>query len=280
MCVKIVYSLHVLQESMQIKGDVPQFGWCGHPEQALLMQQAGVDYFEGQLAPMQLEDDSAFANAKAQIRDLALPARAFNMLFPAGLKIVGPDKDTRRNRNYFDRVAALLVIAKTDILVLGIGASRNIPAGRTVEQAEADFLATLTWCTEGLQGLATTLVIEPLNRKESSFINSIADGVRLAKIFNHPQVRALADFFHMDQESEPLDVLSGDTDWLAHIHLADTGRRNPGTGSYDYDSFFRSIKQGGYCGRLSIEGHIKGDPLTAMRESLDFLRHAWLHSHA
>jgi sugar phosphate isomerase/epimerase len=270
----------MLKKSMQTKSDVPQFGWCGHPEQAVLMQRAGVDYFEGQLAPMQLEDDSAFANAKAQIRDLALPARAFNMLFPASLKIVGPEKDIRRNRNYFDRVAVLLAIAKTDILVLGSGASRNIPAGWTVEQAEADFLATLTWCTEGLQGLETTLVIEPLNRKESSLINSISDGVRLAKIFNHPQVRALADFFHMDQESEALDVLSRDTDWLAHIHLADTGRQNPGTGSYDYGSFFRNIKQGGFCGRLSVEGHIKGDPLIAMRESLNFLRHAWLHSHA
>jgi sugar phosphate isomerase/epimerase len=265
---------------MQIKSDVPQFGWCGHPEQALLMQQAGVNYFEGQLAPMQLEDDSAFAIAKAQIRDLALPARAFNMLFPANLKIVGPDKDVRRNRNYFDRVVALLAIAKTDILVLGSGASRNIPAGWTVEQAEEDFLATLAWCAQGLQGLPTTLVIEPLNRKESSLINCVADGVRLAKVLNHPQVRALADFFHMDQESEPLNVLAEHTDWLAHIHLADTGRQNPGTGSYDYDSFFGNLKQGGYCGRLSIEGYVKGDPLTAMLESLDFLRHAWLDSHA
>ncbi|MFP3711872.1 TIM barrel protein, partial [Paraburkholderia sp. SIMBA_009] len=78
---------------------------------------------------------------------------------------------------------------------------------------------------------------EPLNRKESNLVNSVADGARLAKALNRPEVRGLADFYHMDEEAEPLDALREHCAWLAHIHLADTGRLNPGTGSYDYATF-------------------------------------------
>ena len=41
----------------------------------------------------------------------------------------------------------------------------------------------------------------------------------------------LADFYHMDEENEPLDELVVNAGWLAHVHLADTGRMSPGTGS-------------------------------------------------
>ncbi|SAK85532.1 xylose isomerase domain-containing protein [Caballeronia pedi] len=253
----------------------PQFGWCGLLQNAALMKDAGLDYIEAQLVPMKLEDDAAFSDAKARVGDLPLPAHAFSYLFPHDARIVGPEKDERRNRAYFDRVVDLLTLARARVVVLGSGWTRNIPEGWTQAQAEDEFLTTLAWCADALQGSGATLVIEPLNRKESNLVNSVADGARLAKSLNRNEVRGLADFYHMDEETEPLDALREHCAWLAHIHLADTGRLNPGTGSYDYPTFFGHLKARGYQGLLSAECGFKDEPLASMRESAAFLRAAW-----
>jgi sugar phosphate isomerase/epimerase len=153
----------------------------------------------------------------------------------------------------------LLTIARARVVVLGSGWTRNIPEGWTRAQAEDEFLSALEWCADALRGSGTTLAIEPLNRKESNLVNSVGDGARLARKLNRPEVRGLADFYHMDEENEPLDELREHCAWLAHIHLADTGRLNPGTGSYDYPSFFGHLKACGYQGLLSAECGFKGE---------------------
>ena len=66
-----------------------------------------------------------------------------------------------------------------------------------------------------LEGTRTTLAIEPLNRKESNIINSVAEGVRFARQVNRPEIRVLADFYHIDEEREPLDTLKTNGEWLA-----------------------------------------------------------------
>lgn len=254
---------------------IPPVGWCGPLERATHMCQAGLDYIEAQLVPMKLEDDHAFEEAKARLRDLPLPALAMSYLFPHDFRLVGPEKNETRNRAYFDRVVAMLSLAQSRIVVLGSGWSRNIPAGWSQAQAEEEFLQALSWCADALEGVGTTLVIEPLNTKESNLVNSVADGVRLAQQLNRAEVRGLADFYHMDEEHEPLATLSEQGDWVRHIHLADTGRLNPGTGSYDYPLFIGHLKGSGYRGLLSAECGFNGEPIAAMRHSLEFLKRAW-----
>ena len=63
----------------------------------------------------------------------------------------------------------------------------------------------------------------------------------------------LADFYHMDEEQESLDHLMQYKEWLAHIHVADTDRRAPGTGAYPYATFVDKLAQAGYDGMVSIE---------------------------
>ncbi len=252
-----------------------KIGWCGTLDKAPAMKAAGLDYIEAQLVPMKLEDDAAFGAAKAQVRDLPLPALAMSYLFPHDLRLVGPEVHEQRARAYFDRVVELLALARSKVVVLGSGWTRNVPEGWERARGEEQFLHALGWCAGALAGSGTTLVIEPLNRKESNLINSVEDGVRFAKTLNRAEVRGLADFYHMDEEQEPLDTLSKNGAWMAHIHLADTGRMNPGTGAYDYDTFFAQLKAGSYQGLLSAECGIKGEPVAGMRHSAEFLRRYW-----
>ena len=249
-----------------------KIGWCGPIARAADMQAAGLDYIEVQLVPMNLEDDAAFNNAQAAVRDLPLPALAMSYLFPHDFRLVGEQVDDRRNRTYFDRVVEILRLAGSRIVVLGSGWTRNVPEGGSRERTEAQFLEALSWCADALQGSGTTLVIEPLNRKESNFVNSVFEAVALARKLNRPEVRGLADFYHMHEENEPLDTLVENAGWVRHIHLADTGRLNPGTGSYDYPHFMAQVHASGYNGLMSGECGFQGEPIAAMRQSLAFLK--------
>lgn len=254
---------------------LPKVGWCGPAERAVDMHRAGLDYIELQLVPMKLEDDVAFARAKTAVAALPLPALAMSYLFPHDFRLVGDAVDELRIRAYFDRVVALLTLARAQVVVLGSGWTRNVPEGGSRERTQAQFLAALSWCADALKGSGTTLVIEPLNRKESNFINSVAEAVNLAKLLNCPEVRGLADFYHMDEENEPLHSLLDNAGWVGHIHLADTGRLNPGTGHYPYPEFMKHIQTSGYSGLMSCECGVQGEPVAAMRHSVSFLKQLW-----
>jgi sugar phosphate isomerase/epimerase len=252
-----------------------QIGWCGPLKSAVQMADAGLDYIEAQLVPLGLESDASFSAAKAAVRNLPLPAPVMSYLFPHDLRLVGPQVHEDRARAYIDRVIELMDIAGAKHVVYGSGWTRNVPEGFDPQRAEDQFLHALDWCAKALDGIGATLVIEPLNRKESNQCNHVGDGVRLAQLTGLANVKCLADFYHMDEEAEPLATLGKFGAELAHVHLADTGRMNPGTGSYEYAGFFAQLKRAGYRGRMSGECGVVGEPVAGMRMSADFLRKAW-----
>lgn len=124
------------------------------------------------------------------------------------------------------------------------------------------------------EGTGLTLVIEPLNTKESNIINSVAEGVALARSINRAPIRVLADFYHMDEEREALETIAEHKDWLAHIHVADTGRLSPGTGQYPYDAFVQQLRLAGYQGGVSVECTVN-DRVKELPSALSFLRKTW-----
>ena len=124
-------------------------------------------------------------------------------------------------------------------------------------------------------GTGITLAIEPLNTKETNIITSVAEAVALAGEVNRPQISALADFYHMDEEHDPLTEAWRLAKSLADVHVADTGRLNPGTGQYNYGQFFTALKVGGYRGMISAECSIVGDRVAAMTRSVKFMREKW-----
>lgn len=254
---------------------LPELGWCGTPDRAPAMLAAGLDYIEVQVVPLGIEDDAAFADAQARVRDLPLPAPVMSYLFPHDLRLVGPVVDESRARAYLDRVLALMTAAGATHVVYGSGWTRNTPAGFDPARARDQYLHALRWCGAALASIGATLVIEPLNRKESNQCNHVADGIAWARRTGLANVRGLADFYHMDEEGEPPALLAACGSELAHVHLADTGRMNPGTGRYDYATFLAALKRAGYAGRLSGECGIVGDPVAGMRDSASFLRQVW-----
>jgi sugar phosphate isomerase/epimerase len=234
-----------------------QFGWCGSFELADDAARAGLDYLELQVGPLNLEDDAA------------------SVLYPGGFRVVGPDVDDDRNRSYMARVVELLSRAGASVVVFGSGRARDVPEGFSRMLAMKQLRHMLGWCADLLMGTGITLAIEPLNTKETNIITSVAEAVALAGEVNRPPISALADFYHMDEEHDPLTEAWRLAKSLAHVHVADTGRLNPGTGQYNYGQFFTALKVGGYRGMISAECSIVGDRVAAMTRSVKFMREKW-----
>ncbi|QGQ99036.1 sugar phosphate isomerase/epimerase [Paenibacillus psychroresistens] len=250
------------------------FGWCTDLKDAELLAKLGFDYIELALAPMQLENQEEYRRQLKLVQQSPLPVKAFNVFFPQDIKIVGPAADVERIRRYIATAVEVFVKAGARIAVLGSGGARTIPEGWETARAEEQLLQVLNWCAAEMKDTGVILAIEPLNRKESNVINSVADGVYYAKQINDPAVRVLADFYHMDEENEPLSTLREHKDWLAHIHLADTGRRNPGSGQYDYDTFSAILREIGYSGMISAECKVEQQE-SEMVDSLRFMKSKW-----
>jgi sugar phosphate isomerase/epimerase len=102
-------------------------------------------------------------------------------------------------------------------------------------------------------------------------VNSLSEAVRYAKLINRHNVKLVADIYHMREQQEPLSEIGVYKDWLAHVHLADTNRRNPGSGSYDYSTFFCQLNDARYAGRLTVECILE-EPEREMKFSAAFLR--------
>ena len=112
------------------------------------------------------------------------------------------------------------------------------------------------------------VVIEPLSRKETNMICTMAEGAILEADVNHPNVGLLSDFFHVCANHDSI----GDMEMIrkfGHIHIASgNGRRYPVSEEGErYGEFMRTLKAIGYDGRISIEGKtedMEGDGVKAL----------------
>lgn len=231
-----------------------RFGCCCSIEQADIAHAASFDYIECTVVSLLPEATEAMvAPVLEKYQAAPLPVAACNVFLPGDLKVVGSDVDWPRVEHYVRTALRRVRLVGANMVVFGSGKARMVPDAFARADAEAQLVDFLQLVGDVAQAHAMTVVIEPLNRKESNILNSVAEGVALAERVNRPAIRVLADFYHMDEEQEPLRALVDYKDWLAHIHVADTGRRAPGTGRYPYAEFVDLLDQAGYDGLVSIE---------------------------
>lgn len=231
-----------------------EIGLCAPVDKAQEAREAGFDYLECPLVSLLAdEDDDAFAPVLKRYTSADLPVRAFNMFLPSTHKVTGPEVDWERLQRYTERALRRAVGVGATCAVFGSGGARNVPEGFPPDEALEQLVRFLRYAGEVAAETGIVVAIEPLRRQETNLINTVADGVKLAERVERSAVRVLADFYHMDEEKEPLKHLMDYRDRLEHVHVADTGRHAPGTGSYPYQQFAALLRQAGYDGRVSVE---------------------------
>jgi len=99
-----------------------------------------------------------------------------------------------------------------------------------------------------------TIAIEPIYKGESNFINTAAEGLKLAKDADRDNIRLLIDYYHLALENENPEIILEAAPYLKHIHFADPeGRVYPQEVKDEYVTFINLLKHIGYEGLISIE---------------------------
>ncbi len=228
-------------------------GCCIGVEELPALEAAGADYCELSVARAVMGSDEEFAALVETLSGSSLPPRAYNVLLPGDLLVVGPTVDRERIAQYLQTACERVQRLGGRVIVFGSGRSRAIPDGFSREEAldQLEEFVRQAVRTAGEHGI--TIAIEPLRRAESNVFNSVRECAAFVRERRIEGARVLADLYHMMEEDEPLEAIDEAADLLAHTHIADSGREPPGTGSYDITGFFRHLRENGYAGDCSIE---------------------------
>ena len=125
----------------------------------------------------------------------------------------------------------------------------------------------------------TTVILEPLNRKEAHYLRQVADAAAICRDSKSAGVKCMGDFWHMQEEtSDYAALMAAGKDYLQHVHVASRGRRiMPGEdGELDnYVEGFRALKQLEYPHYVSFECGTKGDRAQTVTTAVELLRSQW-----
>jgi D-psicose/D-tagatose/L-ribulose 3-epimerase len=256
-----------------------RFGCCvGTLEQIDILARAGFDFCELPAAMVQPFDDDAKALPGLRaIASAPLKPESFNVLVPAVLPLAGPKMDLAALRTYLRRAFGRMVRLGAPVVVLGSGGARRIPDGTPREQGLNQLAESLSVALEEANRAGIVLALEHLNRAETNTLNSIAESQAFIEQRGLKGLKLLADLHHIEMEHEPMATVVAAAPFLAHVHVADGGRRAPGAGGYDYAGFMRALRQAGYDQRISAE--CGWDDLSAQAAgALEYMKQSWEQS--
>lgn len=98
------------------------------------------------------------------------------------------------------------------------------------------------------------LCIEPLNRFETDFLNTVDQGLKLVKAIGSNAVRLHLDTFHMniEEKNQAAAILKAGK-LLGHFHACGSDRGTPGGDHIDWPSIVAALQKIGYEGDVVIE---------------------------
>ena len=125
----------------------------------------------------------------------------------------------------------------------------------------------------------TTVILEPLNRREAHYLRQVADAAAICRDSKSAGVKCMGDFWHMQEEtSDYAAFLSAGKEYLQHVHVASRGRRIMPGEDGDVDNYvdgFRALKQLEYPYYVSFECGTKGDRNQTVKAAVELLRAQW-----
>jgi D-psicose/D-tagatose/L-ribulose 3-epimerase len=99
-----------------------------------------------------------------------------------------------------------------------------------------------------------TICVEPLNRFETSVLNTAEQTIEVVDRVDHPNCQILLDTFHMNIEETSLaDAIRATGDRLAHFHACSNTRGAPGNDTIDWPSVVEALDDVGYDDQAVIE---------------------------
>ncbi len=125
------------------------------------------------------------------------------------------------------------------------------PFMSTIELEKALLISILKEIVPVANSLGVSLFLEPINKKETHFINNLTQGFEIAR---ETGVYLLADIYHLILEEQSPDTLAKYRDYIGYVHIANKSREVPREEDFIYlKSWLDILKQIDYNGYISLE---------------------------
>ena len=160
-------------------------------------------------------------------------------------------------------------------MVFGSPPQRNLQTGVTHEQAESYAAEVFREAMPAVADRGVRICMEPLTSKETDFVNTCADAMRLIERVGHAGFCLHQDVKAMlGAETDPLpDVIERYAGRVGHFHVNDTNLLGPGMGDTDFAPIFQALLRAKYDGWVSVEVFdYSPGPETIARDSLSYMQ--------
>ena len=182
----------------------------------------------------------------------------------------------------FDSSMRELIAAAGEIGSTGV---IMVPAFNAQKPCRPHTMETRAYLCEQLHELGeyalkhnTTVILEPLNRKEAFYLRLVSDAAAICRDADSEGVRCMGDFWHMQEETSDYAAFISAGKYLQHVHVASRGqRRMPGEdGQLDnYIDGMRALKELDYQNYISFECGIAADRNVVVPAAVELLRSQW-----
>jgi len=182
------------------------------------------------------------------------------------------DEDAEKRSELKKTFCGFIDLAEDFSHFVNIGRARGGVDERGYAHCEQLFLDMAGELSEYAAKRDVTLILEPVNRYEINFVNTLDDGTALVRKVNHKNFALMADVFHMNIEDAHMgEALENNKEYIRYVHFGDTNRHAPGQGHMNWPEIFTSLKKIGYNGWTTVEILPYPDPDTAAKQAADYI---------
>ena len=209
-----------------------------------------------------VEHPSPYAIPAERVADLCREhyLRFVQMALPAGDPARG-EKGIAclpgREAEFRDGVAAGLAYAKTVDSGFVHVMSGLKPADIPFDEVWRTYIANLRHACDAAATAGIPVLVEPIGAATiSGYLVDHPDiALRALEEVDAPNLSLLFDAFHAANAGvDPVAFVRDHHARISHVHIADhPGRHEPGTGAFDFETFFRALDAAGYAGSVGLE---------------------------
>jgi len=177
--------------------------------------------------------------------------------FPTSRDLRGTKTQQRASINYLKRLVDMAGILGTDIIMGPVysAVGRAEAVSRTAYQSQwrtvRGHLQTICAYAEAKGKM---ICLEPLNRFETDFLNTVEQGLQLIREVGSPALKLGLDTFHMNiEEKNPAAAIRRAGRHLGHFHASANDRGTPGNDHVDWRGAAGALQDIRYDGAVVIE---------------------------
>ena len=233
-----------------------KIGACSPLERIELLEGLGFDQIEIAAAYVATLDTAAVAELKQLFADRKIALHSCNCMFPGSITPLHKDEGLVEAKAYLADVMPKLKELGVTKAVFGSGYYRRMPE-EIPQEKRRQMIRDLLVVMEGeARKSGVTVVIEPLNKKETNMLVTTAEAMEYIQELNLPNLKLLVDLYHFYCEDEPMERVYEYGPYIRHVHIAEPTHRDflRESDEYDYAPFFQALRDIGYEDGVMFEG--------------------------